>query len=61
MILDKITYILTFICEKIINDCKMKEKKLNFTPHPLQCYAMILLLNKILNSNANSKGAFAEI
>ena len=59
--LDKITYILTFICEKIKNDSKMKEKKLNFTPHPVQCFAMIRLLNEILNSNANSKGALAEI
>ena len=59
--LAKITYILTFICEKIKNDSKMKEKKLNFIPHPVQCYAMIRLLNEILNPNLNSKGALAEI
>ena len=51
-ILGEITYRLTEICLEIKIKC---EKKIN--PHPVQCFAMIRLLNEILHS----KGTLAEI
>ena len=56
--LAKITYVLTQICEDIMNNKEIKKDK-RFKPHPVQCFAMIRLLNEILNSN--TKGALAEI
>lgn len=50
--LDEITNKLTFICLEIKNKSKHK-----ITPHPVQCFAMIRLLDEILYS----KGALAEI